>query len=74
MKIELTKETTFQGVYLWVKVDGEISGPGKCFVESDQEKAIAYIDLLTAYYEKHGNFDNITEAIITKEVIYNPPQ
>lgn len=74
MKIELTKETSFQGVYLWVKVEESAGGPSQCFVESEKEKAVAYLDLLAAYYEKHGNFDNVNEILISKEVTYNPPQ
>jgi hypothetical protein len=73
MKIELTKETSFQGIFLWVKVEDSCAGASKCFVESDYEKAVAYLDLLSAHYESHGNFDNINETLISKEVIYNPP-
>lgn len=72
MKFELTKETTFQGIYLWVKVDGRTSGPGKCFIDSDREKAEIYLQQLIDYYQAHGNLDNVTETLISKEVTYNP--
>lgn len=73
MKIELTKETSFQGIFLWVKVEESAGGASKCFAESDRGKAEDYLNVLVAYYEKHGNFDNVNETIISKEITYNPP-
>jgi len=73
MKIELTKETTFNGTFFWVKVDEFIVGANKCFTDSKEQEARDYLDLLAAYYEKHGNLENVSETLVTREVTYNPP-
>ena len=73
MKIELMKETSFQGIFFWVKIDESVGGAAKCFSDTREQEAKEYLEMLVSYYEKHGNLDNISETIISKEVTYNPP-
>lgn len=71
MKFELTKETSFNGTFYWVKVDNSSSGQSQCFSESREQEAIDYMEKLIAHYAKYGSLDSACEVIISKEV--TPP-